>query len=247
MVTATKPTVKTPPKEKKDWITPVAIISGVSALGFGLYLFLRKKGVGWEAQWTRVVNLESPIMIVPTGIPYWTMVATLEQPIALAPAGIPNWTQVVSIEQPIAIAPAGIPSWTQVVSIEQPIAIAPAGIPSWTQVVSIEQPIAIAAAGIPYWTMVVSLEQPIALTPTYTLAVSVATPAVGWVLISPDKPVYSAGETVTLTAYLDNWAIGYYTFDHWMVNGVGFVGNQINIVMDENKVVVAYFVWSGAF
>jgi hypothetical protein len=227
MVTATKPTVKTPPKEKKDWITPVAIISGVSALGFGLYLFLRKKGVGWEAQWTRVVNLESPIMIVPTGIPYWTMVATLEQPIALAPAGIPNWTQVVSIEQPIAIAPAGIPSWTQVVSIEQPIAIA--------------------AAGIPYWTMVVSLEQPIALTPTYTLAVSVATPAVGWVLISPDKPVYSAGETVTLTAYLDNWAIGYYTFDHWMVNGVGFVGNQINIVMDENKVVVAYFVWSGAF
>jgi hypothetical protein len=79
----------------------------------------------------------------------------------------------------------------------------------------------------------------------YTLSVSVATPAVGWVGVSPSKAQYNAGETVTLTAYLDNWAIGYYAFDHWTVNGVTKVGNPINIVMNENKVVVAYFVSLG--
>ncbi|GAI89714.1 unnamed protein product, partial [marine sediment metagenome] len=75
----------------------------------------------------------------------------------------------------------------------------------------------------------------------YTLTVSVASPAVGWVSKSPDKPKYSAGEKVTLTAYLDNWAIGYYVFDHWTVNGVTKTGNPITITMDGNKSVVCYF------
>ncbi len=75
----------------------------------------------------------------------------------------------------------------------------------------------------------------------YSLTVSVATPAVGWVNISPDKPEYSAGEKVTLTAYLDSWAIGYYRFDHWVINGVTRTSNPITITMDRNKSVVCYF------
>jgi len=75
----------------------------------------------------------------------------------------------------------------------------------------------------------------------YSLTVSVATPAAGWVNISPDKPEYSAGERVTLTANLDSWAIGYYVFDHWTVNGVTKTGNPITITMDGNKSVVCYF------
>lgn len=79
----------------------------------------------------------------------------------------------------------------------------------------------------------------------YTLTVSVATPAVGWVGVSPSKAQYNAGETVILTAYLDNWAIGYYAFDHWTVNGVVKTGNPITIIMDGNKTVVAYFISLG--
>lgn len=75
----------------------------------------------------------------------------------------------------------------------------------------------------------------------YTLTVSVAAPAVGYVTKSPDKPKYTAGETVTLTAYLDAWAIGSYVFDHWTVNGVTRTGNPISITMDRDKSVVAYF------
>ncbi|MBA7684504.1 hypothetical protein ES703_92904 [subsurface metagenome] len=75
----------------------------------------------------------------------------------------------------------------------------------------------------------------------YTLTVSVASPAVGWVSKSPDKPKYSAGEKVTLTAYLDSWAIGYYRFDHWVINGVTRTSNPITITMDGNKSVVCYF------
>jgi len=75
----------------------------------------------------------------------------------------------------------------------------------------------------------------------YTITVSVASPAVGWVGKSPDKATYSAGEVVTLTAYLDNWAIGYYVLDHWTVNGVTKTGNPITITMDGNKSVVCYF------
>jgi hypothetical protein len=74
----------------------------------------------------------------------------------------------------------------------------------------------------------------------YTLAVSVS-PAVGWVSKSPDKPTYSQGEVVTLTAYLDSWAIGYYVLDHWTVNGVTKTGNPITVTMDGNKSVVCYF------
>lgn len=75
----------------------------------------------------------------------------------------------------------------------------------------------------------------------YTLTVSVAAPAVGYVTKSPDKPKYTAGETVTLTAYLDSWAMGNYVFDHWTVNGVTRTGNPISIIMDRDRSVVAYF------
>jgi len=44
MVTKTKP-VTTPPKEKKDWLPPVAITLGAVGAGVGLWLLLRKKGV----------------------------------------------------------------------------------------------------------------------------------------------------------------------------------------------------------
>ena len=33
------------PKEKKDWITPVAIVGGAGMLGVGLWFFMSKKGV----------------------------------------------------------------------------------------------------------------------------------------------------------------------------------------------------------
>jgi len=81
----------------------------------------------------------------------------------------------------------------------------------------------------------------------YTLDVSVATPAVGYVTKSPNKAVYTAGETVTLTAYLDSWAVGSYVLDHWVVNGVARAGNPISITMNQNTVVTAHFIWSGAF
>ncbi len=75
----------------------------------------------------------------------------------------------------------------------------------------------------------------------YSLTVSVASPAVGWVSKSPDKPKYSAGEAVKLTANLDSWAFGYYRFDHWVINGVTRTSNPITITMDGNKSVVCYF------
>jgi len=75
----------------------------------------------------------------------------------------------------------------------------------------------------------------------YTLAVSVAAPVVGYVIKSPDKAKYTAGESVTLTAYLDSWAIGSYVFDYWNINGAGRTGNPITIIMDSNKTVTAYF------
>jgi len=75
----------------------------------------------------------------------------------------------------------------------------------------------------------------------YTLSVSVAAPAVGYVTKSPDKATYTAGESVTLTAYLESWAIGSYVFDHWVINGVTRTYNPITIIMDSNKTVTDYF------
>lgn len=42
MVTKTKPPV-TAPKEKKDWLTPVALTLGVAGAGVGLWFLLHKK------------------------------------------------------------------------------------------------------------------------------------------------------------------------------------------------------------
>ncbi|MBA7547508.1 hypothetical protein ES705_39930 [subsurface metagenome] len=74
----------------------------------------------------------------------------------------------------------------------------------------------------------------------YTLSVSVAAPAVGYVTKSPDKPTYSVGEVVTLTATLDSWAIGSYKFDHWSGDASG-TSPITTITMNRNKVVVAHF------
>ncbi|MBA7579690.1 hypothetical protein ES708_21566 [subsurface metagenome] len=75
----------------------------------------------------------------------------------------------------------------------------------------------------------------------YTLDVSVAAPAVGYVTKSPDKPAYGAGEVVTLTAILDSWAVGSYEFDHWSGDASG-TSPVTTVTMDRNKVVVAHFV-----
>lgn len=43
-----KPPAKTPPVkagERKDWVTPIAVVGGAGVLGVGLWLFLKKKGV----------------------------------------------------------------------------------------------------------------------------------------------------------------------------------------------------------
>jgi len=42
MVTETKPTITTPPKEKKDWLPVAAIGIGGAGLALGLYLYMRK-------------------------------------------------------------------------------------------------------------------------------------------------------------------------------------------------------------
>ncbi|MBA7560642.1 hypothetical protein ES708_02271 [subsurface metagenome] len=75
----------------------------------------------------------------------------------------------------------------------------------------------------------------------YTLAVSVAAPAVGYVTKNPDKPTYSVVEIVTLTATLDSWAVGSYEFDHWSGDASG-TSPITTITMDRDKVVVAHFV-----
>ncbi len=75
----------------------------------------------------------------------------------------------------------------------------------------------------------------------YTLDVSVAAPAVGYVSVSPDKPAYGAGEVVTLTAILDSWAVGSYEFDHWSGDASG-TSPTTTVTMDRDKVVVAHFV-----
>jgi len=74
----------------------------------------------------------------------------------------------------------------------------------------------------------------------YTLSVSVAAPAVGYVTRSPDKTAYTAGEVVTLTAHLDSWAVGSYVFDHWAGDASG-TSPTTTVYMNGNKAVTAYF------
>ena len=76
--------------------------------------------------------------------------------------------------------------------------------------------------------------------PEYTLNVNVASPAVGYVTKSPDKATYAAGETVTLYAHLDSWAVGSYVFDHWGGDTSG-TSPATTVYMNSNKNVTAYF------
>ena len=76
--------------------------------------------------------------------------------------------------------------------------------------------------------------------PEYTLNVSVASPAVGYVTKSPNKTIYAAGEVVTLSAHLDSWAIGSYVFDHWGGDASG-TSPTTTVYMNSNKNVIAYF------
>jgi hypothetical protein len=75
----------------------------------------------------------------------------------------------------------------------------------------------------------------------YTLEVTVEPPGAGYVVKSPSKATYSAGEVVTLTAH----PYSGYEFDHWggwpPYPGVGSTSPTIQITMDADWWVVAAF------
>ena len=74
-------------------------------------------------------------------------------------------------------------------------------------------------------------------TERYTLVTSVSPPAGGDVDLAPSGGTYDKGSQVTLTAIQ---ASGY-TFDHWGDDASG-TSLSVNITMDSNKNIVAYFV-----
>ena len=69
----------------------------------------------------------------------------------------------------------------------------------------------------------------------YTLITSVVPYGSGY--ISPSDGTYDEGVVITLTAYANNG----YTFDHWGEDASG-TNPTIQIIMDKNKTIVAYFV-----
>ncbi|MCB0130388.1 MAG: InlB B-repeat-containing protein, partial [Caldilineaceae bacterium] len=71
--------------------------------------------------------------------------------------------------------------------------------------------------------------------PQYTLSIAAGTG--GAVSVTPDKPSYNAGETVTITATADQE----YEFANWSGSTVG-VGNPVVVTMNADKSVVANFV-----
>ena len=75
----------------------------------------------------------------------------------------------------------------------------------------------------------------------YTLEVTIEPPGAGYVVISPRKATYSAGEVVTLTAS----PYSGYEFDHWggwpPYPGVGSTSRSIQITMNTDWWVVAAF------
>jgi len=57
------------------------------------------------------------------------------------------------------------------------------------------------------------------IAPTGFILTALQSPAIGWITRVPDKSRYSYGEVVTLTSYMDNWAIGSYRFNYWVKDG----------------------------
>ncbi|MCD6572500.1 MAG: PKD domain-containing protein, partial [Thermoplasmata archaeon] len=89
---------------------------------------------------------------------------------------------------------------------------------------------------IPTSTLVGQFNFSIAL-PQYTLTTQVSPSNAGYITLNPSGGIYDAGTIVTVTAHANEG----YVFDHWGGDASG-TNSTINITMNENKSIIAYFI-----
>jgi len=218
MVTKTKPTITTPPKEKKDWLPPVAITLGAVGAGVGLYLFMKKapKEVK-EGEWA-----EAGVILARKTF----QVTVTTEEAGWKPAGqeLARKPFQVTITE---VAPgAWLPAHTELdrksftVTITE---VVPGGwLPAYAELDRKPFTVTITEVVLEYYTVEVASD------PIWG----------GWVVQEPDKDKYVYGEIVKLTAK-EIWP---YKFWYWDFNGEWLTtANPINFLVTRDGTVTAHF------